>query len=414
LLRIPSKDELQLYIIASVTIMVKNILDKVNSSQLTHITDSKNSSEQFCPQTSLTYESIENSSSSMAATETGDHCLVQTQSGNFFLERKSIDLKQLLQEKSDAILEKKGNEFIVGLEEISALLNTIDPPTSPFFSSIDQKAQDLSTYFLTAYSDSKDIERSLHVYKVVKSLIRYIVLMDRYYEVGNLKYKKNAQQLLRDVKKDSNGHLKYTVSFALARCWPFWDFEQVMRKRLAKGYSFSLKEIRYHNMFKSSDASGIYGSILDSELFHYTDNVGLLLHYNQAIQDAIDDFMDLEEDLHEKLPNVFIMAAIEEIPLKELESRPDEIRKIITQTQSHNMITNLVRDYVKCAQGIDVPKEYEFLKVLTSIYLDQFVRLLEEYDSSPAIVVAEMGDIVDSDKTSAILQIPLQITEGNV
>jgi len=114
-------------------------------------------------------------------------------------------------------------------------------------------------------------------------------------------------------------------------------------------------------------------------LFHYNDNVGMLLHYNQAIQDAIDDFMDLEEDLHEKLPNVFIMAAIEEIPFKELELHSREIRRVIARTQSYSKITNLVRDYAKCAQGIEVPREYEFLKVLTSIYLDQFIGLLEEY-----------------------------------
>lgn len=205
--------------------------------------------------------------------------------------------------------------------------------------------------------------------------------MDRYYEVGNVKYKNAAQKLLREAKKESKGHMRYTVSFAMARCWPFWDFEKLMRKRIVKEKSFTLKEIRYHNKFKSSDAPGIYGSVLDSELFHYTDNVGLLLHYNQAIQDAIDDFLDLEEDLHEKLPNIFVMAAINEIPLDEIVLRANEIREIVTsQTQSYALISNLIREYAECAYGIDVPKEYEFLKVLTSMYVDQFVRLIQEQE----------------------------------
>jgi hypothetical protein len=285
---------------------------------------------------------------------------------------------QVLEQKSNELLLRKSkSEFTKELEEINSLLETIDPAPSALFKKIDQKAQDLSTYFLVAYSDTKDIGRALQVYKIVKSLIRYIVLMDRYYEVGDLKYKRAAQKLLQNAKKGSSGHMRYTVSFAMARCWPFWDFEKLMTKRIVKEKSFTLKEIRYHNKFKSSDAPGIYGSVLDSELFHYTDNVGLLLHYNQAIQDAIDDFMDLEEDLAEKLPNIFIMATINEIPLEQILLRADKIREIVTfQTQAYTTILNLVKEYAECAYGIEVPKEYEFLKILTSIYLNQFTRLV--------------------------------------
>lgn len=393
--------------------MMNNTRARSNSTQLTYKTKTGNPSEQPFSQKSLTLENRESISGYLVTTKSGGHCSVQAQnddSNNMYLEERTV-VELILQKKSEAILRKKGNEFFLDLEEISELLNIIDPAPSPLFRSIDQKAQDLSTYFLVAYSDSKDIAKSLHVYKTVKSLIRYIVLMDRYYEVRNLKYKKNAQQLLRDVKKGSKGHLKYTVSFALARCWPFWSFEKIMARRMAKGFTFSLKEIRYHNMFKSSDASSIYGSILDSELFHYTDNVGVLLHYNQAIQDAIDDFIDLEEDLYERLPNVFIMAAIEEVPFKELELHSKEIRRVIAITRSYSRITSLVRDYAKCAHGIEVPKEYEFLKVLTSIYLDQFIGLLEEYSSvSPIAIVRNDSinhNIAISSGTNSVIMPPL-------
>src|SRR5581483_11512844 len=71
------------------------------------------------------------------------------------------------------------------LDEISSLLLRIEPAPSPFINSLDLKAQDLSTYYFAAFSDSQNVEQSIRIYKSVKSLVRYILLTDRYYETGN-------------------------------------------------------------------------------------------------------------------------------------------------------------------------------------------------------------------------------------
>ena len=46
----------------------------------------------------------------------------------------------------------------------------------------------------------------------------------------------------------------------------------------------------------------------------------LVLHYNQALLDIQDDWEDIEEDVQENMPNIFIMAAVENIPYKKIKT----------------------------------------------------------------------------------------------
>jgi len=67
------------------------------------------------------------------------------------------------------------------------------------------------------------------------------------------------------------------------------------------------KEIRHFNLYKSSDSSIIYARVLDAKLPSFTENVSLVLHYKQAFLDLLDDWEDIEEDVKEDMPNVFVM-----------------------------------------------------------------------------------------------------------
>lgn len=247
---------------------------------------------------------------------------------------------------------------------------------------IDEKGQDFATYFLAAFSDTHDLGKSLRIFRTVRGLVRYIVLMDRYYEVGNLKYKQVASELLKTVREESKGHLKYSVPYSFRSCWPFWDFEKLMKKRMLKGATFSIKEIRYHNMFKSSDAPAIYANVLDSELETFDRNVALVLHYNQALQDIRDDFDDIEEDLYDKMPNIFLLGTVEHVPFSELESHPDKVRETISRAGVIERIVEMANSFETSALGIQLPPAYEFLKTLTSKYAQEVREVLDNCNGS--------------------------------
>lgn len=282
----------------------------------------------------------------------------------------------MLKEESDSLLDSPTSDFKQGMIKLSELLFELEPAPSELMIAIDKKAQDLSTYFLAAYSESRDIDTSLRLFRTVRFLVRYIVLMDRYYEVRNLEYKKEAASLLRTVKNGCEGYMKYTTSFSFAQCWPFWKFEEVMKNRMTEGKSFDRREIRHHVMFKSSDAPTIYARVLDSELTTFNPNVALVLHYNQALQDMQDDFEDLEEDLHEKMPNIFLLAATEKISFERLAQAPDRIRSLVRETGAVAKILDIIAEYQEAIRNISLPPAFAFLKTLSAVYIDSLDDLL--------------------------------------
>ena len=52
----------------------------------------------------------------------------------------------------------------------------------------------------------------------------------------------------------------------------------------------------------------------------FNENVSLVLHYNQALLDLLDDWQDIEEDVQEDMPNVFIMASLEVVPYSKIKN----------------------------------------------------------------------------------------------
>src|SRR5690349_1703639 len=60
---------------------------------------------------------------------------------------KQVDLLFLLKEKSDRLLGLTDSQFSEGLFQLTQLLFEIDPPASKLMKAIDEKAQDLGTYY---------------------------------------------------------------------------------------------------------------------------------------------------------------------------------------------------------------------------------------------------------------------------
>lgn len=288
----------------------------------------------------------------------------------------SDDLRQLLTLKSEELLMRGEQGFIEGLDEIAGILGRYDPAPSPLLNALDHKTQDMATYFFAAYSDTGDVDRSIFVYKIVKSLVRYVLLIDRFYEVGNKKYERLARGVLRSVKKMQDDHLKYSLDFLLRRSWPFMDYEQVVKRRLVKGRAFTFKEVKHYSLFKASDAPMIYAHVLAAQLPDFNQNVAAVLHYNQALQDLYDDFEDIEEDVNDMMPNMFILAATEIIPFSKILKNRGHTRKLVIGNEPLYSIVLLVEEYRAMVRDITLPPNFIFLKYLTNEYADRMLRAL--------------------------------------
>jgi hypothetical protein len=267
--------------------------------------------------------------------------------------------------------------FVQKMVSLSALLSSFDQQLNNSFPAIDDKADD-PTYFIAAYFDIKNVAEALWVYKIVRSLTRYILLSDRFYETGIDRYALLAKQVHESVIKSLQSeydaqHLIYSIEYSLDQFSAFWKFEQIMKHRILKNHTFSYSEIRHYILSKSSDASLIYAKVLDAKLPSFNENVALVLHYNQALLDIIDDWEDIEDDVQEDMPNIFIMAAVANIPYNRIKkSRQDIIRKVVLSgtNSSRGPISRLVNELQASSKSVSIPDNFTFLKTLTDRYAD--------------------------------------------
>ena len=267
--------------------------------------------------------------------------------------------------------------FIEQMISLSRLLMKYDFNLSTTFRTIDEKAQD-PTYFVATYFDTKDIHQALWVYRMVRLLARYILVYDRYFETRKNRYAILANKVRKSINKifeneiDSH-HLKYSIDFSLKQFWPFWKFEQILKSRIIEGNTFSYNEIRNFNLFKSSDASLIYAKVLDAKLPSFSENVSLVLHYNQALLDLIDDWEDIEEDIQEDMPNAFVMAAIDNVPYNTIKKcNVTNIRDTILNSSesSKSPIMKLVDEYHTSIRNISIPSNLVFIKLVSDHHAD--------------------------------------------
>ena len=262
--------------------------------------------------------------------------------------------------------------FIEQTMSLSRLLMMYDLHLSTTFRTIDEKAQD-PTYFVATYFDTKDIEQALWVYRMVRLLVRYILVYDKYFETGNNRYAILARKVRKSINKVlaneiDRHHLNYSIDCSIKQFWPFWKFEQILKSRIIEGNTFSYNEIRNFNLFKSSDASLIYARVLDAKLPSFSENVSLVLHYNQALLDLMDDWEDIEEDIKEDMPNVFVMAAIENVPYKIIKKyNVTKLRNAILNSleSSKSPIIRLVDEYYASIRNISIPSNLVFIKLLS-------------------------------------------------
>ena len=262
--------------------------------------------------------------------------------------------------------------FIEQMIYLSKLLRNYDLNISTTFRTIDEKAQD-PTYFVAAYFDTKDMKQALRVHRMIRLLTRYVLLFDKFFETKNNRYFLLARKVRQSINKViateiNNHHLKYSIDFALNQFWPFWKFEQVVKSRILDGHTFSYNEIRNFSLSKSSDASTIYARVLDAKLPSFNENVSLVLHYNQALLDLMDDWHDMAEDVRGDMPNVFVMSVLENVPYKVIRKYSiTKLSNIIRNSLDsfESPIIRLIDEYHASIKKISIPSNLIFIKLVS-------------------------------------------------
>jgi hypothetical protein len=292
-----------------------------------------------------------------------------------YLDKISKSVRDLNSTATDTLL------FVEQMVSLSALLSSFDRNLGNSFPAIDENAQD-PTYFIAAYFDTKNIADALWVYRIVRSLTRYILLSDRFYETGNDRYALLAKQVHKSVneflRSECNAqHLIYSIDYSLEQFSAFWKFEQIVKRRILENYTFSYTELRHFNLSKSSDAPLVYAKVLDAKLPSFNENVALVLHYNQALLDIQDDWEDIEDDVQEDMPNIFVMAAVDTIPYNRIKkSRQDIIREVVltATNSSEGPVSRLVNELHASSKSVSIPENFAFLKSLSDRYADTLRR----------------------------------------
>ena len=312
--------------------------------------------------------------------------MIESNTSKFKDTDKEVIIEKITKAVKEITLANDRMTFIEQMISLSKLLMTHDLHISSAYKGIDEKAQD-PTYFVAAYYDTNDIDQALWIHRMVRLLARYILLYDRFFELGENKYKLLARKVRRSINEllanaNDKDHLNYSIDFSLKQFWPFWNFEKIVKRRILEGHTFSYKEIRNFNQFKSSDASIVYAKVLDAKLPSFNENVSLVLHYNQALLDLLDDWQDIEEDVQEDMPNVFVMASLEVVPYSKIKnSNHLMVRNIILDAldSSNVSVIGLVDEYQASVKNISIPDKFGFLSVISDYHANTLLGTIRKF-----------------------------------
>jgi hypothetical protein len=283
-------------------------------------------------------------------------------------------MSEIAESMEDLSTTTEALSFAEQMVSLDARLKRIER-SSTTMPDIDANARD-PTYFIAAYFDTTNFTEAFWIYGTVKSLTRYILFSDKFHETGEEGYALFAEDILQGLMKSlRSGHysiLVFSVEYWLKQFSAFWNFEKRVKQKVLENHKFSYTEIRHYNLAKASDAPLVYARVLDTKLPSFNENVSLILHYNQALLDILDDWEDIEEDARQDMPNIFIMAAsasiaYDKIRKCELDSTRD---MVLSETNSIEPIDRLVRDYQAAINNVSLPKNFSFLKFLSERYLE--------------------------------------------
>ena len=286
-------------------------------------------------------------------------------------------IKKLYSQLNDFSSITYPNDIETKLREIYQILEMIDGEPDPSLNvMVGGYVKEFVTSFLVLFYGTKDIQVSLEAHSLIKSLTKYIVLLDKHYDEKNYEYKARADIIFKKVMSSVDGYIKHAIIHGMSTLWATATYEINLRGRMLHGEIFNKKEIRNHIFLKSSDTE-LYGIILDNAINSFNPNVLQLIHYNQAILDIQDDLNDLDEDILRHDLNVFVMSAANEISLDDMyrsEASSSDIVRI-----SSSQVVEIIDDFEICMLGIHVPTQYDFLKKFSSNYIKTLRDSIKNY-----------------------------------
>lgn len=271
----------------------------------------------------------------------------------------------------------KPEDYEIKLQEIYQLLETIDGEPDPSLNvMVGGYVKEFVTTFLVLFYGTKDIQVSLEAHSLIKSLTKYIVLLDKHYDEKNYEYKARADIIFKKVMSSVDGYLKHAIIHGMSTLWATATYEINLRGRMLHGEIFNKKEIRNHIFLKSSDTE-LYGIILDNAINSFNPNILQLIHYNQAILDIQDDLTDIDEDILRHDLNVFVMSAASEVSLDDMYRNTASSTDVVRIASSQ--VLGIIDDFEACTVGIHVPTEYYFLKKFSSNYIKTLRKSIKNY-----------------------------------
>ena len=103
-----------------------------------------------------------------------------------------------------------------------------------------------------------------------------------------------------------------------------------------------------------------------------------------ALLDIQDDWEGIEDDVQEDLPNIFIMATVDNMPYHRIKkSRHDIIRKVVLSgtSSSEGLVSRLVTELQNLSKSFSIPDNFAFLKFLSDRYADTLRRQISSTNS---------------------------------
>ena len=202
---------------------------------------------------------------------------------------------------------------------------------------------------------------SIKAKNIVKEIIKYIVLMDLYYETKDIDFKKEyAFQKYKIINKLTPSQTKTFNMLNSKIVIPFWKYEEGLRFKIKRNHPFSKKEI-IKSIIKRSEDSIIYGKM--ASFYCKIDRDFLrILHLRQAIEDIYDCVWDYEED-YMKEPNLITLFLLnKKIPIELHPKTNKKMMHFIKKMKINKELYKISLNFFKKGNNLLKKKKSEILR----------------------------------------------------
>ena len=280
-----------------------------------------------------------------------------------------------LQLLATEILDSEGQDLKSKMLGLKETLTTYSK--SPFFmaSLYDESIlQHSELDFLIAYADQREMETAANVYETIRILKQWIQLTDNYLDKGDESLKAKGDEMMGFLVSKCDDDMLYVIKNVISMLWPTVDFQKRIQQDLTDGKTMRKNQARYLLERNALDAYLLYPVVFSDVLVNYTPNISSILYYHKILLDIEDQLIDIEEDIHEAQPNVFIMIA--GLPLSDIKAGKIPVEQIIRGAAP--AVQSIVESYDSCIRDIAVPQNFALIKAFCLLTSTELKSLLSD------------------------------------